>query len=201
MRQAGGSSVPDGARRERSWVDFGVDDRWEAAPPRRLRIVNDSGRAPRAPAGETSGRVAERPRERVAAERPRERVAVERPRRASGPVIEPPPRAPVVMAEPPAEPTEPPLDPDGRRIVTIRGRGAERDLAFPAYRSGRRPATPVHHRPGFKPDRTALWAVMLGLLLVLVAATSAHAAGLRQRAAHAARPAAVAPLIRVAARR
>jgi hypothetical protein len=33
-----------------------------------------------------------------------------------------------------------------------------------------------HERPGFRPDRAAMWAVLLGLLLVLVAATSSHAA-------------------------
>ena len=64
----------------------------------------------------------------------------------------------------------------GRRTVTIRGRGAERDLAFPAPGTARRPAVRRHERPGFKPDRAGLWAVVLGLLLVLVAATSAHGA-------------------------
>jgi hypothetical protein len=57
-----------------------------------------------------------------------------------------------------------------RRTVTIRGRGAERNL--PVARPTRR----RHERPGFTPDRAALWAVMLGLLLILVAAASAHAA-------------------------
>jgi hypothetical protein len=37
---------------------------------------------------------------------------------------------------------------------------------------------PAHERPGFRPDRAALWAFVLGLLLVLVAATSAHGATL-----------------------
>jgi hypothetical protein len=66
--------------------------------------------------------------------------------------------------------------PPERRTVVIRGRGAERDLTWTAHQSRRRPSRPVHERPGFKPDRAALWAVMLGLLLVLVAATSSHAA-------------------------
>jgi hypothetical protein len=57
-----------------------------------------------------------------------------------------------------------------RRTVTIRGRGAERNLPVA------RPTVRRHERPGFRPDRAALWAVMLGLLLILVAATSAHAA-------------------------
>lgn len=65
-----------------------------------------------------------------------------------------------------------------RRTITITGRGAERHL--PAYSSRRRPQRPIHERPGFKPDRTAMWAVMLGVVLVLAAATSSHAATLRQ---------------------
>jgi hypothetical protein len=66
----------------------------------------------------------------------------------------------------------------GRRTVTIRGRGAERELAFPQNGRARRPAVRRHERPGFQPDRTALWALMLGVVLVLVAATSSHAATL-----------------------
>jgi hypothetical protein len=58
----------------------------------------------------------------------------------------------------------------GRRTVTIQGRGAER------YTPKRRPVRRAHERAGFKPDRTAMWAVLLGFLLVLVAATSSHAA-------------------------
>jgi hypothetical protein len=54
--------------------------------------------------------------------------------------------------------------------VVIRGQGAERNLPVA------RPTLRRHERPGFRPDRAALWAVMLGLLLILVAATSAHAA-------------------------
>ena len=57
-----------------------------------------------------------------------------------------------------------------RRTVTITGRGAERNLP-PA-----RPTLRRYERPGFKPDRAALWAFVLGVLLILVAATTAHAA-------------------------
>lgn len=79
--------------------------------------------------------------------------------------------------EPPAR-TDPPVgpaDPSGRRTVTITGRGAERNLPWHTDDSRRRPGKPVHERSGFKPDRFAMWALFLGLLLVLVAATSAHA--------------------------
>jgi hypothetical protein len=65
----------------------------------------------------------------------------------------------------------------GRRTITITGRGAE---GYAAAR--RRPQRPLHERPGFRPDRFAMWAVLLGVLLVLVAATSSHAA---MRVSHA----------------
>ena len=69
----------------------------------------------------------------------------------------------------------------GRRTITIQGRGAERYTP-----SRRRPQRRRHERAGFRPDRAALWAVLLGVLLVLGAATSSHAAVLRAaaRAAH-----------------
>jgi hypothetical protein len=62
-----------------------------------------------------------------------------------------------------------------RRTVTITGRGAERNLPWPSEASRRRAARRPYERAGFKPDRVALWAVFLGLLLVLVAAASGHA--------------------------
>ena len=58
----------------------------------------------------------------------------------------------------------------GRRTVTIRGYGAERNLPVA------RPTLRRHERPGFKADRAALWAVLLGICLILVAAASAHGA-------------------------
>jgi hypothetical protein len=60
-----------------------------------------------------------------------------------------------------------PRAPNGRRTVQITGRGAERNLPVA------RPTLRRHERAGFKPDRTAMWAVLLGLLLIIVAATSA----------------------------
>ncbi|MBV9607843.1 MAG: hypothetical protein JO027_22200 [Solirubrobacterales bacterium] len=68
------------------------------------------------------------------------------------------------------EASTPPLAAGERRTVTIRGRGAERNLPVA------RPTLRRHERPGFRPDRAAMWAVMLGVLLILVAAASAHAA-------------------------
>jgi hypothetical protein len=61
----------------------------------------------------------------------------------------------------------------GRQTVVITGRGAERYVAPQSAR--RRPQRPAHERPGFRPDRAALYAVLLGALLILVAASSSHA--------------------------
>ena len=70
-----------------------------------------------------------------------------------------------------------------RRTVEIRGRtvpapplprAAERELA--ADRSRRRPARLPAERIGARPDRMALWALLLGVLLILVAVTTADAA-------------------------
>jgi hypothetical protein len=80
-----------------------------------------------------------------------------------------------------------------RRTITITGHGAERN--YPSTYARRRPQRPVHHRPGFRPDRAALWAVLLGFILVLVAATSSHAA-IRSHVARQAHPA-VAPTVHV----
>jgi hypothetical protein len=65
----------------------------------------------------------------------------------------------------------------GRRTVTIRGRGAERYPARRADAARRRPER-RHERAGFRPDRAALWAFLLGVMLILAAVTSAHAATL-----------------------
>jgi hypothetical protein len=71
----------------------------------------------------------------------------------------------------------------GRRTVTIRGQGAERYVPRQgaARRAGgserqRQRQLRAYERSGFRPDRVAMWAVLLGVMLVVVAATSAHAA-------------------------
>ncbi|HEY1591344.1 MAG TPA: hypothetical protein VGF81_06100 [Solirubrobacteraceae bacterium] len=63
--------------------------------------------------------------------------------------------------------------PPARRTVTITGRGAERNL-WATGAGRRRPPRRPHERAGFKPDRVAMWAVFLGMLLLFVAAASAH---------------------------
>ena len=69
-----------------------------------------------------------------------------------------------------------------RRTVLITGRGAEYGRS--SSRRGWEASLPVHERSGFKPDRLALWAVLLGIILLLVATTSSHAAVLATHLAH-----------------
>jgi hypothetical protein len=115
-------------------------------------------------------------------------VAVGRPstgsvaRRISGPAVpyraEPPRPQTSPSAPEPATWTDPPADSagqPGRRTITITGRGAERNVPWHTQASRRRSTRRVHERSGFRPDRFAMWALFLGLLLLLVAATSAHA--------------------------
>ena len=71
--------------------------------------------------------------------------------------------------------------PPPRRTVVITGRGAERHLPWPGD-PGHRPARRAHERAGFRPDRVAMWAVFLGVLLMLAAVTSSHAAVLSSHA-------------------
>jgi len=75
----------------------------------------------------------------------------------------------------PARTPSPPAsaEPAVRRTVTIQGRPSDR---FRPPVDSRRRQPPPHYRAGFQPDRVAMWAVFLGLVLLLVAATSAHAA-------------------------
>jgi hypothetical protein len=95
-------------------------------------------------------------------------------RRPSPPPVvpRPAPVAPrrVAVAPPPAPAAVSTTTAGGRRTVIIRGQGAERNLPVA------RPTLRRHERPGFRPDRMALWAVLLGLCLILVAAASAHGA-------------------------
>ena len=72
----------------------------------------------------------------------------------------------------------------GRRTVKITGYGSQRNLIYAGREPRRRPAERPYERAGFKPDRVAMWAVLLGVLLVLVAAMSAHAATLVTLSGH-----------------
>lgn len=65
---------------------------------------------------------------------------------------------------------------DGRRTVVIRGHVAERQVSLPATNQRRRPARRPSDRVAQRPDRVALWAFGLALLLILVAVLSAAGA-------------------------
>ena len=66
------------------------------------------------------------------------------------------------------EPEASPLEPGERRTVTITGN------PDPA----RRRRSPAQAQLAARPDRVALWAFVLGLFLVVVAAATAHASAL-----------------------
>lgn len=78
-------------------------------------------------------------------------------------------------AEPPA-----PAPSGGRRTIVITGHGAERQARIPARgpsrAGGYESRLPLYERASFRADRTAMWAVLLCLALLLAAATSSHAA-------------------------
>jgi hypothetical protein len=54
--------------------------------------------------------------------------------------------------------------PSGRRTIVITGRGAE---PYPVPRRRAEADLSFHERAAFNPDRTAMWAVLLGLALLL----------------------------------
>jgi hypothetical protein len=57
------------------------------------------------------------------------------------------------------------LTPPGRRTIVITGRGADR---FPVgSRRGAEAGLAFHERSGFNPDRMAMWAVLMGIALLL----------------------------------
>jgi len=61
--------------------------------------------------------------------------------------------------------------PPARRTVRIQGRGAERNLPVSSARPRSRRA---HESAYFRPDKLAMWAVLLGFLLVAAAMVSGH---------------------------
>ena len=81
----------------------------------------------------------------------------ERPRRARQPNLR--------LVESEAAVVEPP--PGERRTITITGN--------PGQNAARRRRSPTQEQLAARPDRVALWAFLLGLFLVLVAAATANA--------------------------
>lgn len=71
--------------------------------------------------------------------------------------------------------TAPPAGPQpGRRTVTITGQAAPAPAPRVVALDRRRPRASAIERLGPRPDRLAFWAVLMGVLLVVVAATSGH---------------------------
>lgn len=86
------------------------------------------------------------------------------------------------VMEPPAERGR-----SGRQTVTITGHGVDGYFDRRGTRASsaqRHQAIKRHERAGFRPDRVAMWAVMLGVILMLAAAASSHAAVLAHHLAH-----------------
>jgi hypothetical protein len=65
-------------------------------------------------------------------------------------------------------------DADGRRTVQITGQAARATRRVVRDLAERRPTRPLE-RLASTPDRVALWAVLLGLMLVVIAATTSNA--------------------------
>ncbi len=182
-RSAHAGEAPE---RERTWMqnrDFGFGDfelvsrptrrRAYPAPADRARPVPADHAAPTTadrgrPAPATHDRRAEEPA--AGPRRPAPRPAAASARRVSGPVAE--------AARRPAEAVRPVPVTDAhpaRRTITIQGRGSDRNWSPTAPSAARRPQRKAYDRAGYKPDRVALWAVLMGIVLLLAAATSAHA--------------------------
>ncbi len=67
----------------------------------------------------------------------------------------------------------------GRPTVQIRGRGAEARVdALLSDRARRRPSRTVSERLGPRPDRVALWALLLAVVLIITAVATADASTL-----------------------
>jgi hypothetical protein len=79
-------------------------------------------------------------------------------------------------AEAPPRPDRPAAAP--RRTVVIRGQVAPRAGGIVSTGPARRrpPRRPSERIAGTRPDRAAMWAVMMGVFLILVAVLSAHGA-------------------------
>jgi hypothetical protein len=79
---------------------------------------------------------------------------------------------------PPAEApsrARPDRPPAARRTVVIRGQVAPPPRPSTPPRRGR-PRRPSERIAGTRPDRAAMWAVMMGVFLILVAILTAHGA-------------------------
>ena len=87
-------------------------------------------------------------------------------------------KPPEVWLDEPTEPTERPAPKPERRTIEIRGQVDRVAGVAPVPSPGpqRVRGRMAHERVGPRPDKVALWAVLLGLLLILVAAISSPGA-------------------------
>jgi len=79
---------------------------------------------------------------------------------------------------PPAEAPPRPVRPSGsRRTVVIRGQVAPPPRPYVSTAARRRPPRrPSERIAGSRPDRAAMWAVLMGVFLIVVAVMTAHGA-------------------------
>jgi hypothetical protein len=66
--------------------------------------------------------------------------------------------------------------PAERRTITIRGQVAPPPRPYQSTARRRRPRRASERIAGTRPDRAALWAVLMGVFLILVAVMTAHGA-------------------------
>jgi hypothetical protein len=184
--------MPHAARAQDSWTDPPRRPRRQAADwasPEDLEILGSIGK-PR----EADWTVLTLERD----DEPQEAVVIEHPAAAGAPMARRPGRepAPASAADFDVEPDEAPdvvahmqavaavpealelpeRAANGRRTVVIRGQVADRQRPYASTAQRHRPARRPSERVGHRPDRVAMWAVGLGLLLVLVAILSAAGA-------------------------
>jgi hypothetical protein len=186
--------MPHAARAQDSWTDPPRRPRRQAADwasPEDLEILGSIGKPREADWTVLTLERDDEPQEAVVIEHPAAAGApmARRPGREPEPTLVPdvdfdvePDEAPDVVAHMQAlaavpEPLElPDRAANGRRTVVIRGQVAERQRPYTSTAQRHRPARRPSERVGHRPDRVAMWAVGLGLLLVLVAILSAAGA-------------------------
>jgi hypothetical protein len=175
MPQTGASLHPDALWSDHEWEESATAG---AAPVREpssvsahpARVVPAQSRASAPSRSRVEAAIPEHPAQGVAA-------------RPAAPATHPTAPAPRRAAPPSDSPLHGTGVP-GRRTVKITGYGSQRNLIYASREPRRRPMERPYERAGFKPDRVAMWAVLLGVLLVLVAAMSAHAATLVTLSGH-----------------
>jgi hypothetical protein len=183
---------PGTARRRRPVADWGVgEDMFEHMPrnrfsraaegaPRERRFTHEGDRHLRAVDGEPSGAEAPETQEPAKPDVPRGRVDDGRRTIRIGKDEDVPSEIAAITADRDidtdevAVPVAPAEAPAERRTVKIGGR-PEGSLEAARYQRdrARRPRPTAHERVGHRPDRIAMWAFALGLLLILIAILTA----------------------------